>query len=46
MDMERAYNHMNWEFVELVILKFGFYLQFVSWIMGCVQEPFFVILIS
>lgn len=46
IDVERAYDRMSRDFVELVLLRFGFHRRFVSWVMGCVWEPFFGFLIK
>ena len=36
---ERAYNRMDWSFIETVLLRFGFDEWFVARVMGCVREP-------
>lgn len=44
VEMKRIYSRMNWNFVYLVLKKFGSQEQFVTWVMGC--KPFFAIFIN
>lgn len=46
LDMEKAYDRMRWDFIETVLLRFGFCRRFVGWIMGCIAGPTFSILVN
>lgn len=42
VDIDRAYDHISWTFVEMVLVGCGFHRKFMGWIMGCVREPSFL----
>lgn len=46
VDMERAYDCLSWDFVELVLNGIRFHKKFMKWIIGYVQDPPFPILIN
>jgi len=46
VDMERAYDMMQWDFLRAVMGKFGFSDQFVALIMGCITDPNFAVLVN
>jgi len=46
VDMERAYDMMQWDFLRVVMGKFGFSDQFVASVMGCITDPNFAVLVS
>lgn len=45
VDMERVYNRIGWDFIKMV-LKFGFHSKFVEMIFGCIDSPFFSVLVN
>ena len=46
MDLQKAYDQVNWGFLKLVLEKFGFNSTFVGWIMECVSTVSFSILVN
>ena len=36
MDLQKAYNRINWSFLNIVLSKLGFSPTFISWILQCV----------
>ncbi|PKU60567.1 putative mitochondrial protein [Dendrobium catenatum] len=46
VDMEQAYDKMNWRTLENVLMKMGFPHRFRSWVMSCVTVPRFAILVN
>ncbi|PKU64488.1 putative mitochondrial protein [Dendrobium catenatum] len=44
--MEQAYDKMSWRTLKLVLSQMGFPPRFSSWVMSCVQDPKFLILIN
>jgi len=46
VDMEQAYDKMSWRTLELVLRNMGFPPRFSSWVLSCVLNPRFSILIN
>jgi hypothetical protein len=46
MDLQKAYDCVNWDFLRLVLLKTGLRLRLTNWIMSCVTSPSFAILVN
>lgn len=46
LDMERAYDRMNFRFVIYSLLLFGFSGNWIRWVLGCIQGPSFAILVN
>jgi hypothetical protein len=46
LDLQKAYDCVNWDFLRLVLLKIGIGLKLTNWIMSCVTTPSFVILVN
>lgn len=46
MDMSKAYNRIEWNFLEMVLHKFGFHPKMVNCIMQCVSTVSYSILFN
>jgi hypothetical protein len=46
LDLKKAYDCINWDFLRLVLLQCGFGLATTNWVMGCVTSTIFSILIN
>ena len=46
VDMEKAYDMLSWDFLEATMLKFGFHSNFVKWVMACIRNPCFSVLVN
>jgi hypothetical protein len=46
LDLKKAYDCINWDFLRLVLLQCGFGLATTNWVMGCVTSTVFAILIN
>ena len=46
LDMAKAYDRVRWEFLQKVLLAFGFVEEWVNWIMICVTSSSFLIIIN
>ena len=46
IDMEKAYDYLEWNFVEKVLQCFGFPSMWIQWVMQCVPTTSFPILIN
>ncbi|XP_028549588.1 uncharacterized protein LOC110095722 [Dendrobium catenatum] len=46
VDMEQAYDKMSWQTLELVIERMGFPARFGAWVLSCVRNPKFSILVN
>ena len=46
LDISKAYDKLNWEFIGKMLEAFGFNQNWVSWIMHLVSLAFFSILVN
>ncbi|GJZ06966.1 RNA-directed DNA polymerase, eukaryota, reverse transcriptase zinc-binding domain protein [Tanacetum coccineum] len=46
IDLQKAYNTVSWNFLEFILVKFGFHKKMVGWIMKCMQTAKFSICIN
>jgi hypothetical protein len=46
LDLKKAYDCTNWDFLRLILLQCGFGLPTTNWIMGCVTSTSYAILIN
>ena len=46
VDLQKAYNRVNWDFLKTVLFKFGFNGVFVNWIIQCVSSVSFSTLVN
>jgi hypothetical protein len=46
LDLKKAYDCVNWDFLRLILIQTGFSLSSINWIMSCVVSSSFVVLIN
>jgi len=46
LDMEMAYDRMQWNFLEYILREYGFHQYWISRIMACILWPSFAILVK
>ncbi|KAL5577599.1 hypothetical protein UlMin_019298 [Ulmus minor] len=46
VDFEKAYDHVNWDFLDFVLEKKGFGVRWRSWMRGCISSANFSIMIN
>ena len=46
LDLEKAYDHINWDFLLTVMQKMGFGEKSASWIKWCISTASFLVLIN
>ena len=46
LDIEKAYDHLNWNFLLLVLQRMGFGEKWTGWISWCISTATFSILIN
>jgi len=46
LDLKKAYDCINWDFLRLTLLQFGFGLPTTNWIMTCLNSATYAILIN
>ena len=38
LDLSKAYDRVDWEFLEQALIKWGFSMEWITWIMACVKS--------
>ncbi|XP_020681936.2 uncharacterized protein LOC110099192, partial [Dendrobium catenatum] len=46
VDMEQAYDRMSWRTLEVVLMRMGFPARFCSWVLGCICNPRFSVVVN
>ena len=46
IDLEKAYNHVEWSFVDCMLQRFGFGERWRSWIKECISTTSFSVLVN
>ena len=46
LELEKAYDHINWDFMLIVMQKMGFWDKWVGWISWCISTASFSVLIN
>lgn len=45
IDLSKAYDRISWLYLHLLFTHLGFGIGFINWVMGCISNTSFVILI-
>lgn len=45
-DLEKAYDKVGWDFLHLTMEKKCFGKRWIQWIMGCLDQPRFLVMIN
>ena len=46
LDISKAYDRVQWDFLQGIMIKLGFLDKWIQWVIGCVTTPSFSILIN
>ena len=46
LDIEKAYNHVNWDFLLYVMKRMGFWEKWIRWICHCISSTSFAVLVN
>lgn len=46
IDLSKAYDRINWVYIRILLTHLGFKYEFIRWIMGCISNVNFAILIN
>ena len=46
LDITKAYDHINWDFILMVLEKMGFRSRWLQWIKWCISTPTFSVLVN
>ena len=46
LDLQKAYDRVNWKFIQAVLLHFGFNDTFTNWIISCISSVSFEVLVN
>ena len=46
IDIEKAYDHVNWDFLFYILARMGFRERWITWIRHCVSSVSFAVLIN
>ena len=46
IDMIKAYDHVNWTLLRLILLQIGHHVEMGNWIMECVTSTNFAVLVN
>jgi hypothetical protein len=46
IDLSKAYDHVNWLYIMLLLTHLGFEINFIRWVMRCITTTSFVVLIN
>lgn len=46
LDLQKAYDRINWGFIQAVLFNFGFDEGFISWILACISVVSFEVLLN
>ena len=46
LDLQKAYDRVNWDFLKTVMGRFGFNDTFIGWIMACISSVHFEVLVN
>jgi hypothetical protein len=46
LDLRKAYDCIDWDFLRMILIQVGFGLQMTKWIMSCVVSPTYVVLLN
>ena len=46
LDLQKAYDRVNWKFIQAILLHFGFNDTFTNWIIACISSVSFEVLVN
>jgi hypothetical protein len=46
LDLQKAYDCIDWDLLRMILIQVGFGIQFTNWIMSCVSTSTFAVLIN
>eukprot|EP00253_Pinus_taeda_P002268 PITA_02268 len=46
IDLSKAYDKISWTYLRMLLTHLGFKVEFISWIMGCISNASFAVLIN